>query len=62
MNTRSIRSRLTAWHTGLLSGLPLLFGASAYIGLRQYLDWSLEESLRNKDEYINWNREQGDNE
>ena len=45
MNTRSIRFRLTVWYAGLLAGLLLLFGASTYFGLKQYLSWSLKESL-----------------
>ena len=46
MNARSIRFRLTVWYTGLLAILLLLFGASIYLGLRHYLDQSLNESLR----------------
>jgi heavy metal sensor kinase len=48
MNTRSIRFRLTVWYAGLMAGLLLLFGASTYIGLRQYLNWSLKQSLRSQ--------------
>jgi heavy metal sensor kinase len=48
MNTRSIRFRLTVWYAGLMAGLLLLFGASTYIGLREFLNWSLKESLRNQ--------------
>jgi heavy metal sensor kinase len=55
MNTRSIRFRLTVWYAGLMSGLLLLFGASTYLGLRQYLDWSLRESLRNQARQIGEN-------
>jgi heavy metal sensor kinase len=55
MNSRSIRFRLTVWYAGLLAGLLLLFGASTYIVLRQYLNWSLEESLRNQARLIGEN-------
>ncbi|MCI0389773.1 MAG: ATP-binding protein [Acidobacteria bacterium] len=55
MNTRSIRFRLTVWYAGLMAGLLLLFGASTYIGLRQYLNWSLKESLRNQARQIGEN-------
>jgi heavy metal sensor kinase len=55
MNTRSIRFRLTAWYAGLMAGLLLLFGASTFIGLRQYLSWSLKESLRNQARQIGEN-------
>src|SRR5215831_2486647 len=45
MNTRSIRFRLTVWYAGLLAGLLVLFGASVYIGLNQYLKLTLRDSL-----------------
>ena len=45
MNTRSIRFRLTVWYAGLLALLLLLFGASTYLGLRHYLNQTLNESL-----------------
>jgi heavy metal sensor kinase len=45
MNTRSIRFRLTVWYAGLLAGLLVLFGASVYIGLNQYLKLTLSDSL-----------------
>jgi heavy metal sensor kinase len=55
MNTRSIRFRLTAWYAGLMAGLLLLFGASTYLGLREYLNWSLKGSLRNQARQIGEN-------
>ncbi len=55
MNTRSIRFRLTVWYAGLLAGLLLLFCASTYFGLRQYLHWSMKESLRNQARQIGEN-------
>jgi heavy metal sensor kinase len=45
MNARSIRFRLTVWYAGLLALLLLLFGASTYLGLRHYLNQTLNESL-----------------
>jgi heavy metal sensor kinase len=45
MNICSIRFRLTAWYTGLLAALLLLFGTLVYLGLRHYLNQSLSESL-----------------
>src|SRR5262245_28683427 len=45
MNTRSIRFRLTVWYSGLLAGLLVLFGFSVYLGLSQYLGWTLKEAL-----------------
>jgi heavy metal sensor kinase len=45
MNRRSIRFRLTVWYAGLLAGLLVLFGFSVYLGLSQYLGWTLKESL-----------------
>ncbi len=49
---RSIRFRLTVWYAGLLAAMLLLFGASTYFGLEQYLSWSLNESLRNQAQQI----------
>src|SRR5262245_53361700 len=45
MNTRSIQFRLIAWYAGLLALLLLLFCASTYLGLRHYLNQTLNESL-----------------
>src|SRR5262245_66429195 len=45
MNTRSIRFRLTVWYAGLLAGLLVLFGASVYLGLSHYLEWTVKEAL-----------------
>jgi heavy metal sensor kinase len=45
MNTRSLRFRITAWYAGLLAGTLLVFGASVYLGLERYLDWTLQRSL-----------------
>lgn len=45
MNTRSLRFRITAWYAGLLAGTLMLFGASVYLGLERYLDWTLQRTL-----------------
>jgi len=45
MNTRSLRFRITAWYAALLAGTLLVFGASVYLGLKRYLDWTLERTL-----------------
>jgi heavy metal sensor kinase len=45
MNTRSLRFRITAWYAGLLAGTLLVFGASVYLGLERYLDWTLQRTL-----------------
>jgi len=45
MNTRSLRFRITAWYAGLLAGTLILFGASVYLGLERYLDWTLRRTL-----------------
>jgi heavy metal sensor kinase len=45
MNTRSLRFRITAWYAGLLAGTLMVFGASVYLGLKRYLDWTLQRTL-----------------
>ena len=45
MNTRSLRFRITVWYASLLAGALILFGASVYLGLERYLDWTLQRSL-----------------
>jgi len=45
MNTRSLRFRITAWYAGLLAGTLIVFGASVYLGLERYLDWTLQRTL-----------------
>ncbi len=45
MNTRSLRFRITAWYAGLLAGALVVFGASVYLGLERYLDWTLQRTL-----------------
>jgi ABC-type phosphate transport system permease subunit len=45
MNTRSIRFRLTVWFAGLLAMPLVLFGFLGYLGLSQYLRWTLKEPL-----------------
>ena len=45
MNIRSLRFRITAWYASLLAGTLLVFGASVYLGLERYLDWTLQRTL-----------------
>jgi heavy metal sensor kinase len=45
MNTRSLRFRITVWYASLLAGTLILFGASVYLGLERYLDWTLQRAL-----------------
>ncbi len=45
MNPRSLRFRMTAWYAGLLASTLLLVGASVYVGLQRYLDWTLKKTL-----------------
>ena len=45
MNTRSLRFRITAWYAGLLAGILVVFGASVYLGLERYLNWTLQGTL-----------------
>jgi heavy metal sensor kinase len=45
LNIHSLRFRLTAWYAGLLVGALLVFGLSVYLGLKRYLDWSLQKIL-----------------
>lgn len=45
MNPRSLRFRMTAWYAGLLASTLLVVGASVYVGLQRYLDWTLKKSL-----------------
>src|SRR6202166_1415431 len=45
MNTLSLRFRITSWYAGLLAGTLMVFGASVYLGLERYLDWTLQRTL-----------------
>jgi heavy metal sensor kinase len=45
MNTRSLRFRITVWYASLLAGTLILFGASVYLGLERYLDWTQQRTL-----------------
>ncbi len=36
---------MTAWYAGLLVATLLIVGASVYVGLQRYLDWTLKKSL-----------------
>ena len=52
MNTRSIRFRLTAWHTGLLVILGLAFGAYCYWRLDHFLSVYLTKLFSHRAERI----------
>lgn len=52
MNTRSIRFRLTAWHSGLLVILGLAFGAYCYWRLDHFLSVYLTELFSHRAERI----------
>lgn len=45
MNHRSLRFRLTAWHSGLLAVMLVLFGAFVHFTLRHFLERNLREAL-----------------
>ena len=45
MNPRSLRFRMTAWYAGLLASALAIFGASVYVGLERYMDWTLRKTL-----------------
>jgi heavy metal sensor kinase len=36
---------MTSWYAGLLATTLLIVGASVYVGLQRYLDWTLEKTL-----------------
>jgi heavy metal sensor kinase len=52
MNTRSIHFRLTVWHALLLATLLAVFGIWTYLGLKEHLELSLEDSLAKQAEQI----------
>src|SRR6516225_1248470 len=41
----SLRARVTSWYVGLLTVSLLVFGACIYLGVRRYLEASLQRSL-----------------
>ena len=45
MNTRSLRFRMTFWHSVQVAASLLFFGFSVYWGLAQYLDYTMRRSL-----------------
>ncbi len=45
MKASSLRVRVTAWYVGLLAVALVLFASAVYLGLRGYLESSLERSL-----------------
>jgi two-component system OmpR family sensor kinase len=48
MNTSSLRFRITSWYLGLLLASLAVFGASVFVAIENYLDESLEHSLRDQ--------------
>lgn len=45
MNTRSLRFRMTAWYAGLLTVSLIIFCASVFLGLKNYLNEALRANL-----------------
>jgi heavy metal sensor kinase len=45
MKLRSLRLRLSAWYAGMMVLCLTVAGASVYIGLGRYLEWSLRKQL-----------------
>lgn len=50
---RSIRTKLTLWHSALVAAILLGFGASAYFFTRSILSENLDLSLRNEVKWVN---------
>lgn len=50
---RSIRTRLTLWHTLWLTAVLLIFGSSAYFFTRSVLSQNLDLTLRNEVKWVN---------
>ena len=46
MNYRSVRFRITAWYGGMFALALAFFGVLAYLGMEQYLDRILRNTLR----------------
>src|SRR5690349_14706621 len=45
MRMRSLRFRLSAWYAAMMAVCLTLAGASLYLGLARYLEWSLRKEL-----------------
>ena len=50
---RSIRTKLTLWHTVWLAAILLAFGTTAYFYTRSVLSENLDLSLRNEVKWVN---------
>ncbi len=50
---RSIRTKLTLWHTAWLAAILLAFGASVYLYTRSVLSDNLDLTLRNEVKWVN---------
>jgi heavy metal sensor kinase len=48
MNLGSLRVRVTSWYCGLLAVTLLIFGVAVWLGLRNYLITTAEQSLRDE--------------
>lgn len=48
MNLASLRVRVTSWYCGLLAITLLIFGAAVWLGLRNYLFTTAQQSLRDE--------------
>jgi len=48
MNLASLRVRVTSWYGGLLAIVLIVFGAAVWLGLRNYLLTTMEQTLRNE--------------
>ena len=48
MNLASLRVRVTSWYCGLLAITLLIFGAAVWLGLRNYLFTTIEQTLRDE--------------
>ncbi|MGB8535134.1 MAG: ATP-binding protein [Acidobacteriaceae bacterium] len=48
MNLASLRVRVTSWYCGLLAITLVIFGAAVWLGLRNYLFSTIEQTLRDE--------------
>ena len=48
MNLASLRVRVTSWYCGLLAITLVIFGAAVWLGLRNYLITTIEQTLRDE--------------
>ena len=48
MKMASLRVRVTSWYGGLLAAALIIFGSTVWLGLRSYLNDTLQKTLRNE--------------